>query len=120
MADRSADRAASPIYRAADPTEFCPVEFNLWLLQELIKKDRRLHRPNRQSIGFRNIIKMIGADDRSRPGHVLHNESWLSWNMFAHMRRQQARVQIVDAPGANTGHNRNRFSLIEPALRAHS
>jgi hypothetical protein len=60
---------------------------------------------------------MISPDYRSRSGHVLHDESWLSWNMFAHVRREQPCVQIVDAPGANPGHDRNRFALVEWALR---
>src|SRR5688572_5987870 len=60
---------------------------------------------------------MISPDYRSRSGHVLHDEGWLPWNMFAHVSRQQPRVQIVDASGANTGHDRNRFALVEWALR---
>src|SRR5688500_6029864 len=60
---------------------------------------------------------MISPDYRSRSGHVLHDEGWLSGTMFAHVSRQQPRVQIVDASGANTGHDRNRFALVEWALR---
>src|SRR5919106_5529046 len=101
------------LLRRADPGKFGPVELDFRPPYELIEIERRVERAHRQSVRFGNTIKVIGADDPTRSGHVLRDNGWISGDMLSDMPRRQTRPEIVSAAGGRGDDDSDRLTLIE-------
>jgi len=107
---------AARAHRAADPDEFAPVKLRLWPLHQLLKIKRRISRPQRQPVGLRGIVELVGANQSGGAGNVLNDDVRVARNIFRHKFREQPRVEVVNITGFCGNDDCDRFALIERSL----
>ena len=101
----------------AEPGELCPVEFDLRLADQLIDVKIWVGRQQRQSVGLGYAVNIIRRDNVAGAGHVLDHDVRIAGNTLSDMRRDHARVNVVDIAGLAAGNNSNRLALIVRRLR---
>ena len=101
----------------ADPSVFRPVEFDFLIAGELRQIKTGSDGAQSQTVRFRDVVNMVGGDHRSRAGHVLDDDFWISRDMFAHVSRVGAGPQIMGVAGEIADGDPDRFALKERSLR---
>jgi hypothetical protein len=90
---------------------------NLRSADQLIKIERWNHRADdRQPIRFYDLIEMVDRDHVASAGHVLHDESGVTGNMFAHVFDDQTPPEVIKISGRRADDDGDGFSLIERRL----
>jgi hypothetical protein len=85
---------------------------------QLVEIERWNHgADDRQAIGFCDFIEMVDRDHVAGAGHVLHDESGISRNMFAHMFDDQTPPEIIEIAWRRADDDGNGFTLVERSLR---
>ncbi len=59
---------------------------------------------------------MIDRDDMSGSGHVLHNETGIAGNIFAHVIDDESRPEIVKVARGRADNDPNGLTLVEGSL----
>ena len=84
---------------------------------QLLEVERRIDGADGQTIGFGNIVNLIGGDHRRGAGHVLDNDVRISGNVFRHELGKHARIKIVSVARFGADDDRDGFALVEGRLR---
>ena len=50
--------------------------------------------PNVKPSGFADAVNVIGRAQRTGAGHILNDDVWVSWDVLAHVSRQDAGVLV--------------------------
>ncbi len=75
------------MFRRADPGNLGEVELHFFAPDQLIEVNRRQQRAESQTVGLGDVVQIIGRDDRRRAGHVLHENCWITRDVFAVVAR---------------------------------
>jgi hypothetical protein len=59
---------------------------------------------------------MIHRDDMSGAGHVLHDECWITGNIFSHVVDDEPRPEIVKVARRRADDDANGFALVKRSL----
>ena len=101
----------------AEPRKFRPVEFDLGPANQLIDVKIRIGSQQSQAVGFSDGVNKIRRYDMARAGHVLNQNARIAGNMLSHVRRDHARVNVVQVAGLAARDNGNCLTLIIGSLR---
>ena len=98
---------------AAQPSYFAHVERRFLASEQLVKIDAAARHAQRQAVRFRDAVNVIGRAQRTGAGHILNDDVWVSWNVLAHMAREDARILVVKTAGREADDDANRFVFVE-------
>jgi hypothetical protein len=105
---------------AADPGKFSHIEGRFLTAQELIQVYAAPRHAQSQTVRFRDAVYVIGGAERSRAGHVLHDDVGIAGYVLAHVAGENSRVLIVQAAGSKTDDDANGFVFVKRRwLRMH-
>ena len=68
---------------------------------------------NRQSVGLSLVVYIIGGYQISRAGHVLHDGTGISGNMFSNMTRGYPAVRVEPSTRGGADNKNKRLSFVE-------
>src|SRR5262245_36664728 len=71
----------------ADPIEFLNIEPRFSVTDDLPHVNQLIRHPHRQSIGLRDIVNVIGGNQRSAAWHILNNDFRVTYYVFRHVTR---------------------------------
>src|SRR5262245_38979263 len=114
---RTHEQQRSIMLRSADPSIFCPVEFDLFVTSELRQIKTGSDGTQGETVRFRHVVNVVRRDHRSRTGHVLDDGFWISREMFPQVSRVGTGPQIMGITGEITDGDPDRLALKEWRLR---
>ena len=98
-------------FRRADPGKFRPVEPNFFRAEKLIDVNARINQPETQTVGFGDVIDMVGRDDGPGARHVLHHDSGIPRNVLAEILSYKASPVVLCPSNRVPHHNGDRLTL---------
>src|SRR5215510_3646695 len=105
------------MFRSANPSIFCPIEFDFFVASELCQIKTGGDGTQGKTVRFRHVVNIVRGDHRACAGHVLDDDFWISWKMFSQVSRVGAGPQIMGIAGEITDGDSDRFALKEWCLR---
>src|SRR5215510_15655908 len=105
------------MFRSANPSIFCPIEFDFFVASELCQIKTGGDRTQGETVRFRHVVNIVRGDHRACTGHVLDDDFWISREMFSQVPRIGTGPQIMGIAGEITDGNHDRFALKEWRLR---
>ena len=105
------------MFRTADPSVFCPVEFDLFIARELRQIKTGCDGTEGETVRFRDVVNIVRGDHRARTGHVLDDDFWISGDMFPQVSCVGTGPQIMGVASEIADGDPDRFALKEWSLR---
>src|ERR1051325_4037666 len=99
-----------------DPGKLWPIELNFFPAGELRHKEGAADSGECQSVGFGQIVEVIGGDHPSSPRHVLHKKVRVAGNVLAKETRIEPHPEGVVIAGLKTDNHADGFALIKICL----
>ncbi len=100
----------------SDVLKFAGVKFNARLAQKLLEEKSADEMADRQSIGSRGFVDIVGRDHASGAGHIFNQNRRVAGNVFAHMAADCSRVSVVTAAGGETDDHTNGLAFVKVRL----
>ena len=97
--------------RRTDECVFRPIVLDFLAPDQLIEVKRGRDPAERQPVGLGHAGDVVRGDHRACPRHILHDEDWITGNIFAHVLRDQPWPKVVHIAGGIAGDDTNCFAL---------
>jgi hypothetical protein len=83
---------------------------------ELLHKKAAAEVAQGESIGFSYLIDMVGCNQTSGSGHVLHDDGRVAGDVFAHVAGNGAGIGIKTSSGGEADHDAHGLAFIKKIL----
>jgi hypothetical protein len=103
----------TPLLGGADPAEASRIEADVAVAERLIQNKRAVPVGDGQAVRFGIVKKIIGGHQAAGAGHVFHDGGRISWNMFADVAGDRARVRVIAAASALADDKTDGFVLVK-------
>src|SRR3990167_9142045 len=71
---------------------------------------------DRQAIGLGHLVRVVGPDEKARPGHVFHDDNRISRDVLAHVTGNRAGISIIATSSRGPHDDADRLTLVERFL----
>ena len=115
---RDADSVLS--HRRTKILELKCIELNPWPAKYLADKESADNIPDGESIRIRGLIEMIGGNQTTGSGHILHNDRGIARNMLPHISSDCAGIDIESSARGKSYDDPNSFSLVKVMRSAYA
>src|SRR5215813_3505917 len=73
-----------------------------------------------QAVGLGLPVKIVSADEKTRPRHVFHDKGWVAGKMLPHVAGEHTRIGVKSAPRCSRHDQANRLTLVKILCRYHA
>ncbi len=101
------------LHRHAEVFQLAHVEVDAFHAEDAAENQPAVEHADGQTVGFGAAVDIFRGDQRAGAGHVLDDQWRVAGNMFAHVARHGAGVDIEAAAGAAADDDANGLAAVE-------